>query len=482
MHAIYAYTLNMTMPILQQAQRFRARYILDGLDFVEGGALDVVGGQICALHRSQEAAGFDGLLDRSIEVIELGNVALVPGLLNVHSHSFQRAIRGRTEFCDPARPDDDFWTWRERMYDAALSFSPEQIEATAALAFLEMALGGITSVGEFHYVHHQPDGTPYGDPNELAHRIVAAAHSVGIRICLLRVAYARAGFGASLDPRQRRFIEPDCDSYLERFEHLHDHYKGVESTTFGLAPHSIRAVPRDWLDAITSYGANTKFPVHIHACEQRAELLQAQAEYRLSPIELLDEVGLLNARTTIVHATHLTAHDLDLLEKTRPTICACPTTERNLGDGFLPARELNERQIKVALGSDSQTTIDIFEEMRLVEYHERLRHERRNILATRDHDYSTARALWPMATRNGARALDLAAGILAPNHVADFTTLDLNNISLIGATKETLLSALTLSMPASAVRDVYVAGKAVIERGRHPQQDAIIAQYRKRVG
>src|SRR5690554_2946005 len=200
-----------TMPETHTIQRYLAKFILNDLTFIENGAIDIQNGKILAVHNQNPP-------DSTIPTTDLGNVAIIPGMINVHSHTFQRAIRGRTEYRATANLDDNFWSWRQQMYDAALTFSPEQVETAATLTFLEMLMAGITTVGEFHYLHHQPDGTPYADPNELAHRVIAAANTVGIRIALLRVAYARAGFQKPTDPRQRRFIEPDIDTYLNRFE------------------------------------------------------------------------------------------------------------------------------------------------------------------------------------------------------------------------------------------------------------------------
>lgn len=454
-------------------QRYRAKYILNDLNndltFIENGAIDIQNGKILAVHHQPSP-------DYTIQTTDLGNVALIPGMINTHSHSFQRAIRGRTEYRSAAHLDDNFWSWRQQMYDAALTFSPEQVHAAAALTFLEMLMAGITTVGEFHYLHHQPDGTPYADPNELAHRVIAAAEHVGIRIALLRVAYNRAGFQKTTDPRQRRFIEPDIDTYLHRFENLQKHHHTNPLVTVGLAPHSIRAVPRTWLASLADYNATHNLPLHIHACEQRVELTESQAEYNLSPIELLADLGLLGPKTTLVHATHLSPADLDLMQANQPTVCACPTTERNLGDGFLPALELTNRNIPIALGSDSQANIDPFEEMRLTEYHERLRLERRNILSPQP-----ANTLFPMATQNGTRALALNTGKLQPGHHADFSTINLDHITLIGTTPQTLLTDLTLSTTPAAIHDVFVAGRQLIHNGHHKNHTQIIANYRHQI-
>ncbi|MFU8802980.1 MAG: formimidoylglutamate deiminase [Bradymonadaceae bacterium] len=468
---------------------YRVRYVLVGRHIVEDCIVDVAGGRIVAVRHSEESSKTEEAMQVSRPTpIDLGDVALVPGLVNAHSHAFQRAIRGHTEVLSAEHPEDDFWSWRTKMYEAAETFTPEQIEAVSALAFLEMALGGITTVGEFHYIHHQPGGAPYDDPNELAHRVIRSAERVGIRIALLRVAYARGGFGKEASSGQMRFVEPDVDTYLERLEGLRNHYDKSPLVEVGLAPHSIRAVPSGWLRRLGEYARDQDLPLHIHACEQRAELEESLAEYGKTPIEAFADMGILDDRHTLVHATHLSAAELDLMEEHRPTVCACPTTERNLGDGFLPALALARRKVPISLGSDSHTVIDLWEEMRLVEYHERLRLERRNVLAGEleghrllDEDeryWPTARMLFPMGTLNGARSLRMPVGSLDPGAFADFVTVDLDHISLIGTSAQTLLADMTLSMPAGAVKDVFVGGRRVVEDGRHPEQEAIIARYR----
>lgn len=451
-------------------RRLVARHVLLEGEFVEGVALDIEGERITAVHRG-------GAPDDGVPARDLGEVALVPGLVNAHSHAFQRDIRGRTEWLHRDRADEDFWSWRREMYSAALSYSADDLERVARRAFWEMALTGVTAVGEFHYIHHQPDGTPYEDANELAHRVIRAAREVGVRIALLRVAYHRAGYDRPADSMQRRFVEPDVEVYLERLAALEARWRGEPGVSVGAAPHSIRAVPGGWLEAIGRHAAAHGMPLHIHACEQRAEIAQSVAEYGRTPLEVFDDLGLFEARPVLVHATHLSARELDLLAERDAIVCACPTTERNLGDGFLPALALVERGVPICVGSDSHTSIDLWEEVRLVEYHERLRYERRNVLARawpvwfpalsgvarRD----VARLLWPMGSAHGAAAIGLEAGRIAPGQLADLVALDLEHPSLLGADAGSLLSDVTLSMKTGAVRDVFVGGAPIVEGGRH---------------
>ncbi|AWV90398.1 formimidoylglutamate deiminase [Bradymonas sediminis] len=445
---------------------YAARYLLDDSQptaaWIENGHLAVDDAKILGVF-GPEAPQQPEFND--FTRVDLGNVAVVPGLVNAHSHAFQRGIRGKTEYLVPGREAEDFWTWRQAMYAAALGYEADKVQQVSKLAFMEMALSGISTVGEFHYLHHQPDGQPYADPNELANRVIAAAKEVGIRIALLRVGYNRAGFGRAAEDEQRRFVEDDVDTYLARLGDLRTRWQDDPLVTVGLAPHSIRAVPENWLRAMGEYAAAEDLALHIHACEQRREIDESLAEYGRAPIAALAEMGLLSERLSIVHGTHLADAEYDLLADARPSIVACPTTERNLGDGFLPAKKLVERGVPICLGSDSHTNIDLWEEMRLVEYHERLRYEKRNVLASAKTP-RTADVLWPMGAQNGARALRIPAGTFAPGNHADFVAVDLEHITLLGSDADSLLPNMILSMTPGAVRDVFVGGEKIVEGGR----------------
>lgn len=406
--------------------------------------------------------------------VDLGDSLVIPGLVNAHSHAFQRSIRGRTEWLNVSRADDDFWSWRDQMYSAALTLDDEALYSASRLAFDEMAASGVTTVGEFHYIHHRPDGTPYANRNELAQRVIEAALDAGLRITLLLVAYNRGGHNRAAEPKQRRFIEQDIEVFLERVENLQTRYRDDERVRIGVAPHSIRAVPMEWLKAIAEWAAPDT-PIHIHACEQRREIEEAHEEHGLSPIGIIKDSGLLENHLTLIHATHLDESDLQTLENSDVGVCACPTTERNLGDGFLPAAELVKRGVPISLGSDSHTNIDLFEEMRLVEYHERLRHEQRNVLASvawesgrieaRDGKVGSDRILWPMATTHGARALGFQdLGRLEVGAMADFAVVDTRHISLSGADADSLMSDVVFSMPWTCVRQTWVAGGMIYNR------------------
>ena len=403
------------------------------------------------------------LADASVvpNATRLAERAMLPGLVNAHSHAFQRLIRGRTEYRSQ-NATDSFWTWREQMYAAATQLSAEQIYNVSRLAFLEMAMTGITAVGEFHYLHHAPDGSPYDDPNLLAHEVVRAANEVGIRIALLRVAYARAGFNLAPNPRQVRFIEDSPDTYLASLDHLLSTIDPKDGLAWaGVAPHSVRAVPLDYLKHIVAFANERQLPVHMHVAEQPAEVAACIEEYGRSPVALLDTEGLLSERFTAVHAIHVTPKAIAALARSGAGVCACPTTERNLGDGVVPADLYFKANVPVSLGTDSQIQIDLLEDARELEYHMRLKKMERNVLAPENETGASALAtkLFECATVNGAKAIGFDGGQLEAGAPADFFTVDLNDISIAGASTDELLANIVFSLSRTAIRDVVVNGK-----------------------
>jgi formimidoylglutamate deiminase len=411
--------------------------------------------------------------------IRLKNRALLPGLINAHSHAFQRVIRGRTEH-RTEQTRDSFWTWREMMYSAANRLTPEDIYDASRMAFLEMALSGITTVGEFHYLHHAPDGKPFGDVNLLAKEVVRAARDVGLRIALLRVAYARSGFRTEYNPQQRRFIEDDSELYLQRTGQLQSDLGGQKDNVWlGLAPHSVRAVPLEYLKDIIAFANEQKLMVHMHVAEQPLEVLACIEEHRKSPVALLDSENLLSERFTAVHAIHLTPAEVSALAQTKAKICACPTTERNLGDCVVPADAFFGAGVTVALGSDSQIQIDLLEDARELEYHLRLQKMQRAILTPANGTrQALAARLFRCATLSGAESVGANAGELEPNRFADFFTVSLDDTSLAGASPEDLLTAIVFSLNRTAVREVVVAGKMIVKEGRHQDQDKIVEKFK----
>jgi formimidoylglutamate deiminase len=401
------------------------------------------------------------------DAIRLKRRAMLPGMVNAHSHAFQRVIRGRTEHRSQ-HTTDSFWTWREQMYAAANRLGPEEIYAASRLAFLEMALTGITAVGEFHYIHHAQDGSTYDDPNLLAREVIRAAHDVGIRIALLRVAYARAGFETEANPQQIRFIEASPDIYLKHLEQLLVAPELKDGMAWaGVAPHSVRAVPLDYLKTIIAYATDHDLPAHMHVAEQPAEVSACIKEYGRSPVALLDTEGLLSKRLTAVHAIHVTPKAIAAIADAGAHVCACPTTERNLGDGVVPVDSYFDAGVRVSLGSDSQIQIDLLEDARELEYHLRLQKTARNVLGPADDPTSSALAsrLFDCATINGAASIGFHGGRLEAGAPADFFTVDLDDLSIAGCAVEDLLANIVFSLSRTAIRDVVVAGRQIVERG-----------------
>ena len=414
------------------------------------------------------------------EPVRLKNRAMLPGLVNAHSHAFQRVIRGRTEY-RTRNERDSFWTWREMMYRAATRLTPEDIYDASRMAFLEMALSGITAVGEFHYIHNQPDGTPYDDPNLLAKEVVRAARDVGLRIALLRVAYARSGFQTEPNTQQARFIETDPDVYLDHLTRLRKDLAGLQGQAWvGVAPHSVRAAPLNYLKEVVRFGNEQGLPIHMHVAEQPAEVSACIEEYGRSPVALLETEGLLSERFTGVHMIHITPKAARMIANARATVCACPTTERNLGDGIVPIDKLFQEGVRVSLGTDSQIQIDLLEDARELEYHLRLQKIERVVLVGRvgEGRSELASQLFECATINGAQSIGAPNSGLEPGLSADFFTVDLSDPSIAGASQDDLLSSIVFSLSKTAVRDVVVGDKRIVENGRHTDQDEIIERFR----
>jgi formimidoylglutamate deiminase len=411
-------------------------------------------------------------------LVRLAGKALLPGLANAHSHTFQRLFRGRAE--GRVSGGDTFWNWREQMYRAAAFVSPDDLYDVARATFLEMAAAGVTLAGEFHYLHCDADGHSYDDPNLLSRKVIAAAQSIGLRICLLRSAYFRAGYRREPHPGQRRFYET-LDSYLANLVSLRDAYQNVPGVAVGAAPHSIRAVP---LEAMASIAAvMPSQPLHLHISEQPGENTACLAEYGATPVTLLVERGLLTARTTLIHAIHLTADEFAAVARAGSSICSCPTTERNLGDGIFPADTAARLGIPVTLGTDSQAQIDLLEDARQLEYHLRLRDLERGILDSSAREGWATRerigpALFRTASSNGYAALGVAGGRLAPGEPADFFTIDMDDLSILGLDADSLADQAVFALNRSAIRDVAVQGRLVLTDGHHPLEEEIRLRYK----
>lgn len=452
-----------------QDQAFVSDVIFADGEFQPGGVVVDDRGKIVATGKSESAVK---------NLTRLKDRAVLPGLVNAHSHAFQRVIRGQTEYRS-GRTTDSFWTWRERMYSAAARLGPDDIYDASRMAFLEMALSGITSVGEFHYLHHAPDGTPYDDPNLLAKEVVRAARDVGLRICLLRVAYERSGFELDQNPQQLRFIERDPETYLRNLEELSSEQS--ETVTIGIAPHSVRAVSLPYLKRIIQFGDTHSMVVHMHVAEQPAEVAACVREHGRSPVAVLGNEGLLSERFTAVHAIHVTEADVSQLGKAGAIVCACPSTERNLGDGVVPANLYFNEGVRVSLGSDSHVQIDLLEDARELEYHLRLQRLERVVLAPGNNESRSALAkhLYRCATEMGGASIGFETGTISPGKPADFFSIDLNDTSIAGAPNEDLISSVVFSLARTAVKDVVVGGKMIVKDGRHQDQEEIVQKFQE---
>ena len=377
----------------------------------------------------------------------------LPGLANVHSHAFHRALRARTQ-----TGRGTFWTWREQMYAVAERLDPDSYLALARATYAEMVLAGITCVGEFHYLHHGPDGVPYADANAMAGALVQAAREAGLRLTLLDTCYLSGGFGQPLAGVQARFGDGTADGWAQRVELLHATLSDSEGVRVGGAVHSVRGVPADQISTVAEWAAGHSAPLHAHVSEQVAENQACVAAYGRTPTQVLADAGALGPRSTAVHATHLTETDIRLLGGSGTGACFCPTTERDLADGIGPARPLSDAGSPLSLGSDSHAVIDLFEEARAVELDERLDSHRRG--------HFTASELMTATTRAGHDALGWPeAGVLAVGGYADLVTVRLDSVRTAGSgpALETAVYAAT----ASDVSHVVASGRVVVRDGVH---------------
>lgn len=417
-------------------------------------------GLISAVNPQEEMDTMPDMNVSASQVIALPGVALLPGFVNTHSHVFQRALRGHTH--RPLSPRDTFWTWRQAMYREAQQLTPETLYARTYSTYSEMLAAGYTTVGEFHYVHHQPNGRPYADPNEMSRAVLDAGRDAGIRVVLLMTAYAQSGFHTPPEPEQRRFCDASVEAFLARVESLRQ-----AGALIGVAPHSVRAVPEAWFRAIAEYSYTHHIPLHVHADEQVGEIEQCRAVYGCAPVELLERFEALGTLTTVVHATHANANEIGLLARYGCTVCVCPTTEGDLGDGIAPYAELLAARIPLAIGSDSNTRLDPIEELRWAEYTARMRYQRRRVLVA-DEMASPGPLLLQFGAGFGADALGIPTGSIAPGLLADFVEIDLNHPVLAGwnagnagntGNADDLLDVIFFGASAEVIRGTWVGGE-----------------------
>ncbi|MFE9867039.1 formimidoylglutamate deiminase [Streptomyces sp. NPDC005506] len=413
-----------------------------------GVALDVADGRIAGVRTGVDAPPPGATVLRGLTL---------PGLANAHSHAFHRALRSTVQV-----GSGTFWTWRELMYQVSSRLTPETYYDLARAVYAEMALAGITAVGEFHYLHHAPGGVPYNNPNAMGEALIAAADAAGIRITLLDTAYLAAGFGKRAgqyqqpNQHQLRFSDTTAEAWAERASLLKD----TDHALIGAAVHSVRAVPAGQLATVAAWAEGRRAPLHVHLSEQVAENEACQAAHGCSPTRLLADHGVLGPRTTGVHNTHLSGEDITLLGSSATGTCMCPTTERDLADGIGPAVALQRAGSPLSLGSDSHAVIDLFEEARAMELNERLRTQARG--------HWTAAALLRAATADGHAALGRPdAGTLEPGAFADFTTVALDSVRTAGPVPRLAAEAAVFAATAADVRHTVVAGRHIVRDGQH---------------
>lgn len=398
----------------------------------------------------------------------------LPGLVNSHSHAFHRALRGATQ-----AESGSFWTWRERMYAVAARLQPDSYYRLARATFAEMLLAGITTVGEFHYLHHDTDGVPYEEPTAMAEAIAAAARDAGIRLTFLDTCYLAGGFGSGSEPHaapspaQQRFSDQTADRWAVRASRTRERLTGA-TTKVGAAVHSVRAVPADQLATVAEWAHRNSAPIHAHVSEQPAEVEDCLRVYGKTPTEHLAQHGVLDRLATAVHATHLTPDDIDALSSRNAFACFCMTTESDLADGIGPAIDLVAKSVRITVGTDSQAVIDILGEARWLELGQRL--------ATNRRGHFSAAELLETATTNGALSLgwdDL--GSLSIGSLADFVTISLESVRTAGFGADSILETAVFAAAPTDVTHVVVDGRLIVEGGVHLAYPDVSAELRESI-
>lgn len=390
---------------------------------------------------------------------------MLPGLASAHSHAFQRALRGHCQRTSSSR--ESFWSWRGTMYALASQIDPESMYDLARFAYAELAMAGVTAVGEFHYVHHQVGGQPYDNRNELADAVIWAAQDVGIRICLQRVLYQRAGAGKELETGQERFCDARVDDGLADIETLISRHQTAPLVNIGLAIHSVRAVSLDWIRDASKFAKERSLPLHMHLSEQQRELRECEDEYGMTPVALMQEHGVLDKNFVAVHATHLSEAEVEALGASQSFVCVCRTTERDLGDGHCDARALKKAGARLCTGVDSHAISDPFEEARAIELDQRSRDQGRARVAD-------ATDLLAAASHLGYASLGIAEAC-----AEDEVRLSAQDPGLVGATDAHLDDAVIFGASPRAIRSVAVGGETIVRNGLHKDYEEIRERYEK---
>ena len=443
------------------------RLILDHALLAQGWArnvgLDIEGGTIAAVLPEASGAGRE----------RVSGIAL-PGLPNLHSHTFQRGMAGLAETRGPE--GDSFWTWRQVMYRFLGSLTPDDVEAIAAFAMMEMLEGGFTSLAEFHYLHHDADGRPYADIAELSHRVAAAARETGMGLTLLPVFYAQGGFGGVAPSEgQRRFIN-DVGNYARLMEGARKAVAGLDDAVVGIAPHSLRAVtPESLRDVVAMAGDG---PIHIHIAEQMKEVEDCLAWSGQRPVAWLLDHAPVDRRWCLIHATHLDAPEVEGIAASGAVVGLCPITEANLGDGIFEGVDYMRAGGRFGVGSDSNIEISAPGELKLFEYSQRLKHRARNVLAERE-GQSTGRSLYEKALAGGAQALGRQIGGIEAGQRADLVVLDAGHPDLASVSGDRWIDSYVFVTGKAAIDTVFVAGEPVVRNGRHNRREAIRARYER---
>jgi len=446
---------------------FRAALLAQG--WAKNVAIEIDGGGLISSVNSNMDCAPDGA-----EFIE-GTV--LPGIQNCHSHAFQRTITGLTE--QRLNPEDSFWSWRDSMYKLLGKIGPEELQAVAEQLYLDMLKQGYTGVAEFHYLHHNQNGEQYDDPAEMSHRVIAAAHTVGIQITHLPVFYCFSDFGGKPpESAQRRFIH-SLDNFQQLLENLHGKYKSDANVQLGIAPHSLRAVDKAMLEGLIRCQdeLNNQAPIHIHIAEQQREVNACIDFCGKRPVQWLLDNFNVNSRWCLIHATHLDLSEIQSLANSGAIAGLCPTTEANLGDGLFPAVDYLQQGGAFAIGSDSQVCVSPTEELRLLEYGQRLQQQQRTLLAS-EQQPSVGENLLRGALSGGAAALGINAGAIDTGKRADFLVLDDQHPSLYGKTGCALIDSWIFACNENPVKDVMVNGQWLVRNGHHEQQDSISERFR----